>query len=305
MPLTPDQIRALQPSELPLVASELIGDNAQGIADNAAAIPTNITDLADVPPLGASGTVLTVDGAGTGLEWAAPAGGGFAWPPDDWAASGDAGVGTGATFGAPVDLSTLDAGTALASSGREVSDTVLWAIPPTNTATLSGLKLANTPAGDFGAVVRLSVESVGVYSNATFAYTAALGMHVGADLSGAMVWAGIARTSNVGAGHTWYLSDSAAGRAAFTARITGSGAQRTSDGADILLVREGTNFKSWIRSGPDGSWSYVGTYTTNVNYIGAGVLSLLTRSQAAGADIKVRVRVLRAPDATIADPSDL
>lgn len=196
MPLTPDQIRALQPSELPLVASELIGDNAQGIADNAAAIPTNITDLADVPALGVSGTVLTVDGAGTGLEWAAPAGGGFAWRPDDWRADPSAkGIGTATPLllGDYPDLSVADGGVALAvpPALNGAGAIVLEPTPGAGTNTTpAGVPLASVGAGDYTVLVSLSHLFDGADANASVYWEMGIAGFVGTDTA-ADAWDGV------------------------------------------------------------------------------------------------------------------
>lgn len=236
----------------------------------------------------------------------APAG--FAWAPDDWAAAGDAGVGTGTAFDAPTDLNTLDAGTALASSARETDDTVLVAVPTPGTATFAGLKLANVPAGNFGAVVRVSVEASGVNAAGTLAYVAAVGVHGAADLSGRMVAGGVERVTDMGGGN--YLrvwrDGGAGGRATDSIRTTEADGIKLAGSFDVLVVRSATKHTFWTRNGGPGSgWVENGADDPGAGADVAGVLSVLTRCGAAPVAVKVRVRVLRGPDAAITGPSDL
>lgn len=304
MPLTPDQIRSLAPSEMIGLAADLIGNVTEQASDNAAAIPTEVTQLADFPAIGAVGTVLTVDGAGD-LAFAAPAAG-FNWPPDDWAAAADVGVGTGVEWGVPVDLSTLDAGQALSALTRDTSNTVLVAAPAPGVVVLAGAKLADMPAGDFGAVIRIEAESDGVNASGTINFVAALGAHVGADLSGVMVAGGVERFSDIGNRYRWQVWRNAAGRGADTIRVTESTAQDVSAGVDILMVRVSTAFTFWIRNAVHGAWQRSGADDPGVGADAAGVLSILTRCvTGAPASVKVRARVLRGPDATITGPDSL
>lgn len=242
---------------------------------------TTLVGLTDTPAgYGSASQVLQTNGADA-AAWATP---GLVLDPSDWVSlSGVEGVGTGTalTVANFPDLSTADAGQALAAAPSELGSGALRLLAVVNDTNPAGIDLGNIANATDGAVaVRLRPFVDGLNYTTGQTYSFGLAIVNGTDsAANNNVYAGIynATTPN---GSGLFHRGSTAGRGVFS--TTGSTTYDTPKGAvtiDLALTRDGATGDCTWYIGEGGGWRRL--YRAAAFASGAAKVMLMMHSGAA------------------------